>query len=73
MDDRPPHVPALVWETVRELGGSNAVRGLVLAMLSELVDVWERSDEPNTRRCGAQARERLKLLDRSEACTREDS
>ena len=57
-------VPELVWETVRELGGSNAVRGLVLAMIGELADTWERSEEPTRRLCAGAIRERLSLLER---------
>lgn len=57
---------ALLWKTIRELGGKNACQALVLAMLAELCDSWE--GEANLRGgpaaellsgCAAQVRELL--------------
>ncbi len=63
----------LVWMQIRELGGRNAVYKLVLAMMEELAQDWERLADgapeneavPRAgllRACAAQVRTRLELV-----------
>lgn len=63
------HVPPLVWEQIRELGGRSAVQKLVLEMLGELADAWEKEAAQRTQGaaqelllgCAAQVRARLEM------------